>query len=263
MNFSHLQKFKQQGLQQLSNQLFFFLSKKVLPFLLVVLIHFLPFSANAQGTDSVELVHSNAYDRRADQEQTILTYVHSQTWSFGDNFYFLDMANLGNFENAGNTYFEWGPRLSPGKIFGDGSLNAGLIRDIYLIGELDYVKNKAVEKAVFLGGLSVDLAFPGFRFFKVHLFNRNDPTLTGHTQQLTLAWNLPFTFWNNNFSFQGFFDYTGREATSASNYQGQPQLLWEMNDRVSLGLEYLYWHNKTGRAGFNESAMQGVFKVIF
>ncbi len=239
------------------------LSKKVLQWLLCVSIYFLPLPVNAQGSDSVEFVHSNAYDKRANQGQTILTYVHSQTWSFGDNFYFLDMANLGNFENAGNTYFEWGPRLSPGKIFGDGPISAGLIRDIYLIGELDYVKNKAVEKAVFLGGLSVDLALPGFRFFKVHLFNRNDPTLTGHTQQLTLAWNLPFTFWNNNFAFQGFFDYTGSEATSASNYQGQPQLLWEMNDRVFLGLEYLYWHNKTGRAGFNESALQGVFKVIF
>lgn len=258
MNFPYLQK-----LNQLSNQLLVQLSKKVLQWLLFASIYLLSFSANAQGSDSVELVHSTAYDKRADLEQTILTYVHSKTWSFGDNFYFLDLANLGNFENAGNSYFEWGPRLSPCKIFGDGPLSAGLISDIYLIGELDYVKNKAVEKAVFLGGLSVDLAIPGFRFFKVHLFNRNDPTLTGHTQQLTLAWNLPFTFWNNNFSFQGFFDYTGSEATRASNYQGQPQLLWEMSDRVFLGLEYIYWHNKTGQAGFNESAMQGVFKVVF
>lgn len=217
--------------------------------------------ANAQGSDSLELVYSDAYDRRGRDGQSLVTYKHSRTLSFGDNFYFLDLSNLGNFENAGNTYFEWGPRISPAKIFGDGPAAFGLIRDFYLIGELDYVHNKNVEKATYLAGLSVDLAVPGFRFFKVHVFNRNDPTITGHTQQMTIAWNYSFRFWNKNFSFEGFYDYTGSEGSSASNYQAQPQLLWLLHDRVSIGLEYLYWKNKTGRAGFNESAMQAVFKI--
>ena len=224
---------------------------------------FIPVLASGQGSDSIEFVHSGSYDGRGRSAQTLLTYVHSNTWSFGDNFYFLDASNLENFENAGNTYFEWGPRLSPGKILGDGPISFGLIRDFYLMGEIDYIKSKRVEKAVFLGGLSVDLAIPGFRFFKLYLKNRNDPTLRGHTQQISVAWNLPFTFGKQNFSFEGFYDYTGSEGVSASGYQGQPQLLWHMHERVYLGLEYLYWHNKSGRAGFNESAMQGVFRVNF
>ena len=151
-----------------------------------------PVLANAQGSDSVEFVYSDAYDQRGRDEQTILTYVHSNTWDIGDNFYFLDLSNLGNFENAGSTYFEWRPRLSPGKMFGDGPTKLGFINDFYLTGEFDYIKNKRVEKAVLLGGLSVDLEIPGFQFFKLNLFNRNDPTLMGHTQQMTIAWNSPF-----------------------------------------------------------------------
>ena len=239
--------------------------KRIFKFLPVffVFIYFAPVLVKAQGFDSIEFVYSDAFDGSGKSDQSLLTYKHSNTWSFGDNFYFIDASNLGNYENAGNTYFEWGPRLSPGKIFGDGPINFGLIQDVYLIGELDYVKSKRVEKAIFQGGLSVDLAIPGFQFFKLHLFNRNDPTLSSHTQQMTIAWSYPFTVWNKNFSFEGFFDYTNSEGPSASNYQGQPQLLWKVNEKVFLGLEYLYWHNKTGRAGFNESAMQGVFRVNF
>ena len=219
--------------------------------------------ANAQGSDALELLYSDAYDGRGRDGQSQLTYKHSRTWSFGDNFYFLNLSNLGNFENAGNTYFEWGPRISPGKILGEGPTSFGLIRDVYLISEIDYVQNKNVEKATFLAGLSVDLALPGFQFFKLHLFNRNDPTISGHTQQMTIAWNYPFTLLNRKLSYAGFYDLAASEGASASNYLTQSQVLWHMRDRVYLGLEYLYWHNKIGRAGFNESAMQAVFRINF
>ena len=223
----------------------------------------IPSFASAQGSSSIELVYSDAFDDRGRDDQSLVTYMQSNTWSFGDSFYFIDLLNLGNFENAGTTYIEWGPRLSLGKILFDKPINFGLIKDIYLIGELDYLHNKWTEKVTVLGGLSVDLAIPNFQFFKVHLFNRNDPTLEGHTQQVTFSWSLPFTLWSKNFSFLGFFDYTDSEGGNASSYQGQPQLLWKLNEKVSIGLEYLYWHNRGGRAGFNESAMQGVFKVNF
>ncbi|PCJ41536.1 MAG: hypothetical protein COA71_08240 [SAR86 cluster bacterium] len=80
---------------------------------------------------------------------------------------------------------------------------------------------------------------------------------------MTIAWNYPFIFWNKNFSFEGFYDITGSEGTSASHYQAQPQILWKVHDKLYLGVEYLYWHNKTGRAGFNESAMQAVVRINF
>ncbi len=251
MNCPHLQKL---------NQL---LSTRILQLLLCASIYSSPIAANAQGSDSIEFLYSEGFDVPGQSEQSLLTYKHSRTWSIGDNFYFLDMSNLGNFENAGNTYFEWGPRLSPGKIFGDGPLVFGLIKDIYLVGELNYVNNKFVEKASFLAGPSVDLDIPGFRFFKLHLMNRNDPTLAGHTQQITMAWNFPFTLGRHSFSFEGFYDIVGKEGRASSQYHGQPQLIWYLHDKVSVGIEYMYWKNKTGRSGFNESALQGMIKYTF
>ena len=220
-------------------------------------------SGQAWGADSLELLYSDAFDGRGKDDQSLMTFVHNNDWTYGTNFYFVDASNLGNFENAGNTYIEWGPRLSPGKLFNNKPISFGLIRDVYLAGELDYLKNKNIEKLTVLGGISFELAMPGFRFFNMHLFNRNDPTLPGHTEQITFSWNLPFSLWQQNFSIGGFLDLTGSEGSNASSYQGQPQLLWELNDRVFVGLEYLYWHNKAGRAGFNESAMQGVFRINF
>ncbi len=217
----------------------------------------------AVAVDSIELLYSDAFDGRGRDDQSLITFVHNNNWRYGTNFYFVDVSNLGNFENAGNTYIEWGPRLSPGKLLYDRTLSYGIIQDIYLIGELDYLKNKFVEKPVFLGGISFGLDLPGFRFFNLHLFNRNDPTLEGHTQQITFAWNLPFSMARQNFSVGGFIDASGSEGVNANTLIAQPQLLWELNERIFLGVEYLYWHNKGGRAGFNESAWQGVFRVNF
>lgn len=239
----------------------YLLDKQILASCLLSLIVLL--APQVQAADSLEVLYSDAFDGRSKQDQSIMTFVHSNNWRYGTNFYFVDLSNLGNFENAGNTYIEWGPRLSPGLLLNNKPLSFGIIDDIYLISEFDYLKNKFVEKLTILGGLSLALDLPGFRFFNMHVFNRNDPTITGHTQQMTFAWNFPFRLGQQNFSVGGFLDFVGGEGANASGYHGQPQLLWELNEQVHVGLEYLYWHNRAGRAGFNESALQAVFKVNF
>src|SRR5690606_23619772 len=128
-------------------------------------------------------------------------------------------------------YAEWGPRLSLGRAFGNAPLTLGPIRDVYLVGELNHVNSKHVTKTSYLGGVSVDIAVPGFRFVKLSLMNRNDPTLSGHTQQMSLVWNYPFSIGGNNFTFEGFMDYVGGEGGGRTSMHTQPQLLWNLRPR--------------------------------
>ncbi len=39
----------------------------------------------------------------------------------------------------------------------------------------------------------------------------------------------------------------------------QPQLRWNPNDRISVGIEYQFWMNKLGDAATDESALQALF----
>ena len=238
----------------------------VMKILLTALLTFVTLSApglQAQTSHQLELLYSDAYDRRGRDDQLVATYKNSTDWQSGDSFFFIDMAHLGNFENAGNTYLEWQPRLSLGQLLGDKPLAFGLFEDFYLIGEFDHVHNKHVTKNTYLGGLSTNLDLPGFAFFKLSLMVRNDPTVSGHTQQLALSWNYPFSLAGQRFSVEGFMDAAGSEGNSPSYYIVQPQLLWKYSERLNFGLEYAYWRNKSGLTGFNESAMQVMLRFAF
>lgn len=236
---------------------------KLLAFFSVFLLSIIPFKLLAQSSHQLEILYSDAFDRRGRDDQLVATYKHSTDWNLGDSFFFIDMSHLGNYENAGNTYLEWQPRLSLGEILGDEPLSYGLFEDFYLIGEFDHVHNKRVSKNTYLAGLSTNLDLPGFIFFKMSLMIRNDPTISGHTQQVSMSWNYPFTIGEHNFSVEGFFDAANGEGNNPSYYHGQPQLLWKYSEQINFGIEYLYWHNKNGITGFNESAMQGMLRIIF
>jgi nucleoside-specific outer membrane channel protein Tsx len=227
-----------------------------------VLLAFSPLSVMAQGNHQLELLYSDTFDGRGRDDQMVFTYKQNNDWEIGDSFLFLDVAHLGNLENAGNFYFEWQPRLSLGKILSDGPLAFGPFEDIYLMGEFDHVHNKRVQKNTYLAGLSTNLAVPGFRFLKLALLARNDPTVSGHAPQLTMSWNYPFNLGGQAFSFEGFLDAAASEGTAPSYTIAQPQFLWSYNSSFKFGLEYNYWRNK-GRVGFNETAWQLMARFTF
>lgn len=219
-------------------------------------------NALAQGNRQLELLYSDAFDGRGREDQMILTFKQNNEWEVGDSFLFLDAAHLGNLENDGNFYMEWQPRLSLGKIFGDAPLAFGLLEDIFLMGELDHVHNKRVVKDAYLVGLSTNLAVPGFRFLKFALLSRNDPTVSGHTEQISLSWNYAFNLGGRAFSVEGFMDAAASEGSAPSYTIVQPQFLWNYNQQFKFGLEYNYWRNK-GRVGFNETAWQVMLRFTF
>ncbi|MAY03885.1 MAG: hypothetical protein CMQ38_13025 [Gammaproteobacteria bacterium] len=79
---------------------------KVLAFFSVFLLSIIPFKLLAQSSHQLEILYSDAFDRRGRDDQLVATCKHSTGWNLGDSFFFIDMSHLGNFENAGNTYLD-------------------------------------------------------------------------------------------------------------------------------------------------------------
>ena len=100
-------------------------------------------------------------------------------------------------------------------------------------------------------------------FFKTHLQYRDDPTLDGTSVQFNLVWNKGFKVGEQDFSFEGFLDYTTSEGTTVSNTLAQPQLLWHANKSLAIGIEYQYWKNRLGVDGINESSPQVMVRWTF
>lgn len=111
-------------------------------------------------------------------------------------------------------------------------------------------------------GVSVDLKIPGTKFFKVHLQGRDDPNFDGESVQLNLVWNASFGK-NDQFSFEGFLDWTSDEGASESNLLTQPVIIWHVSKYIGLGIEYQYWDNRLGFDGLDESTPQAILRWSF
>lgn len=202
-----------------------------------------------------------------------ITVEHFSTWSLGDNFFFLDIAN----ETDGNTntslYSEGYPYLSISKITGK-KLSFGPILDFG--PQIGY--NAGNNDLVLLYGAKAYISIPGFEFFNIQTYayhTVNDPLNRdlNTTFQITTAWSIPIKLSEKiKFTIQGFTDFIGPQGSGvASQFLTQPQLRLDIGRflkfsdpaRVQLGFEYSYWHNKFGVRGVNESAMQAmvVFKL--
>jgi nucleoside-specific outer membrane channel protein Tsx len=225
--------------------------------------HAAPLVAQPREINLIETLYGTGYDGRSKHAMAVVTYRHVKPWTIGDNFYFIDLTNVDNFSNAGSTYVEWGPRLSLGKTLRGEPLHFGLVRDIYLVGELNYSRNKRGSNATLLEGVSVDLGIPGFQVLKLHLERRDDPDLPGATGQVSTIYNYPFRIGRQQFAVEGFLDFVRGEGGNADALHGQPQLLWKWRPHFDLGFEWQYWHNKLGRKGFTESVVQAMVRYTF
>lgn len=115
----------------------------------------------------------------------------------------------------------------------------------------------------------MDLNLPGFKFFKSNFFVRDNPNLSGSTFQVTLGWNIPFTLNGTKILLEGFADIAGSEGTTVAHQLIVPRLLIDLGElsgiqenKLWLGMEWQYWHNKFGVDGVTESVPQLQIKYI-
>ncbi|MGQ7247340.1 outer membrane protein OmpK [Halomonas sp. V046] len=232
-------------------------------------------SAALYSTTKVEALYGWDYEDRADagfgidnQRHAIFTIANASGWTYGDSYFFADFTNVDrdteDEQDYGSTHAEWNLRGNIGKVLGR-DLSFGPVTNLYLSGQLDFDRNSAVRKTTHMVGLGYDIEVPGFAFFKVFTMYRDDDSdaADGTSEQLTLAWNSPFTIGDAKFSFEGFLDYTTEEGDLEEQLLTQPQLMWHANDHIALGLEYQYWHNKFGLDGTDESLPQAIVRWTF
>lgn len=216
------------------------------------------------SSTKVEILYGQDYARGfngADKDEAIFTIANATGFTWGDSFFFADVTNVDNVDGTGGTHLEFGPRYRFYK-----PENNDLIKGVYGIVQADITSNKFTTKVVKMGGASLDWNVPGFKFVKTHLQYRDDPTKDGSSVQFNLIWNKSFTISDENFSFEGFLDWTSGEGKgfgSESNLLVQPQLLWHVNKAVGVGIEYQYWGNRLGIDGRNESVPQIMVRWTF
>jgi hypothetical protein len=215
--------------------------------------------AATYSTTKVELLYGYDYARGpnfAEENQALFTFANATGFTWGDSFFFIDISDVGNSESTGGSHIEWSPRA---RIWdGKGIFKAG-----YVIGQADFDSGKFANKVTKMGGFSLDWNVPGFRFVKTHLQYRDDPTLEGNSTQFTIAWNKGFKIGQQDFSFEGFADWTSSEGTSVANLLTQPVLMWHPTKNMGVGIEYQYWKNRIGIDGLTEKAPQIVARWTF
>ncbi len=205
-----------------------------------------------------------------DISRSIITLNHVDGWAMGRNFFFMDtwVSEQGEPSQV-NIYGEFYSYLSLSKMAGK-KLSYGIFKDLNLAAGINAGENLGSDQSgprVILYGANVDFNLPGFELFSVD-FLRHDilgPTPLGSSWQITPVWKFPFTLLGTHWSLEGFADFIGKKGSNyARNALAQPQIrldvgdFFGVDDRLFVGIEYQYWHNKFGIKGLQESLPQAL-----
>ena len=206
-----------------------------------------------------------------DSYHLIYTLQHASGWKYGDNFFFVDVLDARNpgFQDF-DLYGEWYSNFSLGKIR-ENEVGTGFISDVGLILGINWADDANVRK--YLPGLRLALDLPGFAFanldFAAYIDGSEGAASGGAPSEddafmVDFNFARPFMIGGSSFSIEGHMEYVGERVNEfggevESWILAQPQLRWNPNDRVSLGIEYQFWMNKLGDPATDESAVQALF----
>lgn len=213
------------------------------------------------SSTKVEVLYGTDFKRGpgfSEVDEATLTIANATGFTWGDSYFFADITNADDVDGTGGTHLEFGPRYRFWK-----PENEGVIKSFYGIVQADITSNKFTQKITKMGGVSLDWNVPNFKFVKTHLQYRDDPKLDGSSVQFNLVWNASFKFGEQDFSFEGFADWTSSEGSTSSSLLMQPQLVWLVNKNVGIGIEYFYWKNRLGIKGLDEKAPQIMVRWTF
>jgi len=209
--------------------------------------------------NSLSLLKGNDYTvpytyTSEDEERVVVTFEHVSGHSWGDLFLFVD--RLDSSEDNRETYVEVSPRLSLGKITGS-DMKMGIIKDVLLGGTVEWLSVPSADlpndKTNYLIGPALDLALPGFAYFQLNTYYRDNDGDQKSNWQLTPVWGLPFSLGSAKFLYDGFIDWRSGTEDSHAETNFTSQLKWDVGNTLFnaektlyVGIEYVYWRNKFG-----------------
>ena len=225
------------------------------------------------GTDFEEPFNPNQVGKLT------LSIENSAAWSWGSSYFFVDtLYSTQNDNGAWDLYGEWYPSASFGKMSGK-DLSAGIFKDISLTMGLNAGrKSTGASPLVFLPGTTIDFKLPGFAFFSLGLYayidegkfdgESNGCNNTGF--QATSSWLVPFHLGKTDWQFGGFGEYITAHGACVEQFVSQTQLLVDLGkafgrspEKFYAGIEYVYWNNKFGNKGLDESVPQFMMMYKF
>ena len=199
---------------------------------------------------------SGKHYKVGDSDRNIVTFEYANSATWGDTFLFFDRIKTSN-DNL-STYGEFSPRI---KII---DFNNSFISNLYFTPsvEMGTVTN-------YLIGVGTNLNIQGFNYCKISFYLR-DNEIGDNSFQTTLSWGVPI----GSFLYDGFIDYaTGVDNTPFGDTKTQMNMtsqlkynigpLINMDSKLYLGVEYVYWLNKFGIDTVNEHNANLLIKYHF
>lgn len=240
--------------------------------IILTLLYFVPLTSHADNvfewtSTNIQLLTGDGFELGSSRHNTV-TIEHADGWRYGENYLFMDIIQR---DDIGlEVYGEWYPRLSLNKI-SNKDLSFGLIKDFSIVGGINAgsePSNDPFLSYLLGGGISLDI--PHTEFIQLDVMAYKQEAVNNVGIQITPAWSIPFTLGGLDFKFRGFVDWVSAAATGGVDYiLTQPQLLLDLGqlsghkDKLYLGIEYWYWHNKFGTEGVNEQSAQATIMYNF
>lgn len=203
-------------------------------------------------------------------DHLIYTLQHASGWKYGNNFLFVDTLDsqeqgFQDFDHYGEAYTSF----SFGKISGRESF-AGPISDLGLLVGINAGADAKVRR--YVTGVRLTLALPGFAFANLDvaaLIDDSKGVASGGAPRqedvLVVDFNFArrFSIGEAKFSIEGHLEYLGeRENEFGESLESwilfQPQIRWQVNEHLHLGVEYQYWRNKLGDSATDENTLQAL-----
>lgn len=234
--------------------------------IVLFLLHPLPLPAAENLYNFTSLTVQRGQDYvLGDNAREITTLEHYGLWDWGDIFAFYDHSRFLNDNNVGY-YTEINPRLRLLSLDQSTTNTQWRPSDIFIAGALEQGSGGYQARML---GMGLNWRVPHVSNLQTNFYWRDDRQQAGSTWQLTTVWVAPFSLGGLTGVFDGFADLRAPEGTASNDLLINPQLKIDMGepfglpDTLYFGVEYVWWRNKFGIKGVNESVLSPLIQWRF